>query len=118
MTQAPLFPPDFTAVKEQTKQALEQVAENADEDWKMHALQAVEITCLNHAEFISDDIWSTGKLESTREDRALGPILLHAKQLGWCEKTGRLRPSIRSHLSGKPVWRSLITKVSIDQRKG
>jgi len=97
-------------VRLETERALEQVADNADEDWKLEALRAIETTCLNLPEFISDDIWKTGGLQSTREDRALGPLLLQAKRLKWCEKTGVLRPSKRSHLSGKPVWRSLIFK--------
>src|SRR5262245_26419295 len=97
----------FTAVVKETRGALGQVEENAEEGWKGEALEAVRRTCLALGEFISDDVWRTGGLASTREDRALGPVLLAAKRLGWCEKTNRLRPSLRSHLSGKPVWRSL-----------
>jgi hypothetical protein len=95
-------------VPEQTAQVLAQVEENTDEEWREQALQAVERTCLSLPEFISDDVWDTGALESTREDRALGPIMLAARNRGWCTKTDRVRPSKRSHLSGKPVWRSLL----------
>lgn len=104
--------PSFDFVAGETRSALEQVEEAADDDWKEEALAAVERTCMALPEFISDDVWTTGGLESTREDRALGPILLQARRLGWCEKTDRLRPSRRSHLSGKPVWRSLVRRLS------
>ena len=86
--------------------ALRQVDENADEAWKMDALDAVRKTCEQLPDFISDDIWTTGGLDSTREDRALGPIMLQAARNGWAVKTDRVRPSARSHGSGKPVWKS------------
>jgi hypothetical protein len=88
--------------------ALEKVEENADERWREDALEAVRRTCVASATFISDDVWSVGELDGTREDRALGPVMLRAARLGWCRKTDRTRPSVRSHLSGKPVWESLI----------
>lgn len=90
------------------EQALRQVDENADPDWKDLALDAVRRTCEQRSDFISDDVWEVGELPQTREDRALGPVMLRASRLGWCVKTDRVRPSKRSHLSGKPVWRSLL----------
>jgi hypothetical protein len=54
-------------------------------------------------------VWETG-LDCTREDRALGPIMQKAARLGWCIKTDRVRPSRRSRMSGKPVWKSLLYK--------
>lgn len=86
--------------------ALQQVDENADQAWKEHALQCVRRTCEQLPDFISDDIWTTGGLDSTREDRALGPIMRRAAALGWMERTDRVRPSVRSNGSPKPVWRS------------
>ncbi len=38
----------------------------------------------------------------------MGAVMLKARRLGWCERTNRTRPSVRSNLSGKPVWRSVI----------
>lgn len=92
--------------EEKTRRALEQVDEHADPCWKDHALDAVRYLCLVRPDFISDDIWTITRLSGTRDDRALGPVFLRAKRLGWCEKTDRTRPSVRSNLSGKPVWRS------------
>jgi hypothetical protein len=88
--------------------ALTQVEDASDEAWRDRALTAVLVTARLLPEFFSDDVWRVGGLDRTREDRALGPVMLRAARLGWCVKTDRVRPSVRSHLSGKPVWRSLI----------
>jgi hypothetical protein len=92
-------------VFEQRDRILEAVDQATDEQWREAALAAVQRTCEQQAEFISDDVWRNG-LDSTREDRALGPIMLRAARAGWCKKTDRVRPSVRSHGSGKPVWKS------------
>lgn len=97
----------WTEVAAETREAIERVDQHAEAGWKQAALEAVRKTCEELPEFISDDIWERG-LDSTREDRALGPVLMRAKKNGWCVKTNMLRPSVRSHLSGKPVWKSLI----------
>jgi hypothetical protein len=94
------------AVSEQLNLILQSVDEATDEAWRELALQAVFDTCRKMPEFISDDVWEVGGLKSTREDRAMGPVLMRAKKNGWCVKTNRVRPSVRSHLSGKPVWES------------
>lgn len=99
---------DFDDAARARDEALERVEKHADARWKQDALAAVEATCRALPEFISDDIWEMGGLVSTREDRALGPIMRTAARNGWCVKTDRVRPSKRSHLSGKPVWKSLI----------
>lgn len=88
--------------------ALERVERNADEEWKALALSAIKRTCEALPEFHVDDVWEVGELPRTREDRALGPQMRKAAGLSWCVKTDRVRPSVRSHMSGKPVWRSLI----------
>lgn len=98
----------FEYAQQAREKAMQQVEENAAPDWKDIALAAVRKTAETLKEFISDDIWETGKLPPTREDRALGPVLLAASRRGWIKKTDRVRPSVRSHLSGKPVWRSCL----------
>lgn len=89
------------------QQALDLVEENTSEDWAADALRAIETVCHQKAEFICDDVWETG-LASMHNDKALGPVMMRAKRLGYCVKTDRLRASVRSHLSGKPVWKSLL----------
>ncbi len=88
--------------------ALDRVEAAASARWKEEALEAIFVTCCGRQTFISDDIWEAGSLPSTREDRALGPVMLRAARLGWCQKTQTARPSVRSHLSGKPIWESLL----------
>jgi hypothetical protein len=88
--------------------ALKRVEEASDAAWEERAYQAVKQTAQLMEEFISDDVWEQTGLEAPREARALGPVFLHAVKAGWIRKTDRVRPSVRSHLSGKPVWRSLI----------
>jgi hypothetical protein len=86
---------------------LKAVEEAADRDWLEEAYRCLRACAQARESFISDDVWGFG-LARTREDRALGPVFLRAKREGWIVKTDRVRPSVRSHLSGKPVWVSRI----------
>jgi hypothetical protein len=97
---------DLVQALQEADAQIARVEAAADPAWKHKALEAVKETCLYRADFISDDIWVLGNLPATREDRALGPIMLAAARKGWCRKTDRVRPSARSHGSGKPVWKS------------
>lgn len=87
--------------------ALKAVEAHADPEWKNEALEAIYRTAERLPFFISDDVWESN-LEGTIEDRALGPIIRKAAQLGWIAKTDRVAPSKRSHASGKPIWKSLL----------
>lgn len=83
---------------------------SASEAWKQEALAAIWTTCVNKQEFHVDSVWEVGNLSQPPESRALGQQMRLAARKGWCEKTDRMLPSIRSHGSGKPVWRSLVYK--------
>jgi hypothetical protein len=76
--------------------------------WKAAALEAIKLTCEQRETFISDDVWTVSGLVEPDDSRALGAQFGKARELGYCEKTGEMRPSVRSRGSGKPVWRSLI----------
>jgi hypothetical protein len=109
MTQRSLFEPrTLPEAHADAAIAIERVEQAADSDWLEAAYAAVELTCRRLPEFISDQIWSTAGLQEPREARALGPVLMKARRAGLCVRTSLQRPSIRSHGSGKPVWRSLI----------
>ena len=95
------------AVHEETQLALGAVEDNAEEAWLEEARAVLRHVCESRAEFISDDLWAAG-LSEPRELRALGAVLRRGQRDGLCERTDRLRPSLHSHLSGKPVWRSLL----------
>jgi hypothetical protein len=105
----PLHPEAFRAGKARDR-AMAAVEANAEPGWQVVALNALRRTAEARAEFISDDVWTVGELPKTRENRALGPIFRDGIRKGWIRKTHLLRPSVRSHLSGKPVWQSLIYK--------
>lgn len=87
--------------------ALVQVDEHADDQWKADAWNFLVDYLESHQTMFVDDLWEAG-LPSTREDRALGPLFVKAARMGLMVKTAEYRPSVRSHLTGKPVWRSLI----------
>lgn len=103
--------PSYESVRNEKQLALDLIEANTDPDWAEDALLAIERVCREKEDFICDDIWKTG-LRSTHNDKALGPVLSRAARLGLCAKTDRLRPSLRSHLSGKPVWVSKIRTVA------
>lgn len=99
---------DIQVARVERDKALARVSLAADPEWADRAYQAVVATARALPEFISDDVWKVGGLESTREDRALGPVFRRIASDGVAVKTDRVRPSVRSHLSGKPIWRSRI----------
>lgn len=91
----------------QRDEAIDQVDRNADAAWKDQALAVIRRVCEDRVDWHSDVLWEYG-LEEPREARALGPVLLKAARLGYCRKTDRTRPSVRSHGSGKAIWTSLL----------
>jgi hypothetical protein len=98
------------SVLEETLEAIERADRAATAAWKREAFNAVLRTALRLPDFISDDVWETEpRLDEPREARALGPVMLRVARAGYIRKTDRMRPSIHSHLSGKPVWESLVT---------
>jgi hypothetical protein len=88
-------------------QALRVVESHGDPEWADLALEVVKATAERMREFYVDDLWEAG-LHPTVDDRSLGPVMRRAARLGYCLKTNRVAPSIRSHLSGKPIWASLV----------
>lgn len=92
--------------------ALADVERGADPGWTTKALGAVKATCVAMDSFISDDVWRVGKLAPTRENRAMGAILVRAAKKGWCKKTDQCRKaygvSKTTHPYIRQVWQSLI----------
>ena len=84
------------------------VEEAADPDWMDEAWDALVNWLKTHDTFFVDDFWSGTQLSIPRESRALGPIVMRASRQGLMEKTGQFRPSVRSNMTEKPVWRSLL----------
>lgn len=97
----------FKAI-EARSQALERVEENADDRWLAEAEEKLEAYLTTHAEFHVDDFWQASGLSVPREARALGPVVLRAARNGWIVKTGISKPSVRSRMGEKPIWKSTI----------
>lgn len=94
---------------------MEQAAEHAGEAWQREALALARRYCESHQYVFADDLWSWG-LAKSASDRALGEVIKIAARLGWIEKIPypgipdafASKKSVRSNLSPKPLWRSLI----------
>jgi hypothetical protein len=61
-----------------------------------------------------DDLWDAG-LKVPKSSRALGPRIMSAAKKGWMERSGMYRKSVRSNLSEKPVWNSLIYTALVEE---
>ncbi len=97
----------FDQAAEGRKAGMEQTDENADEWWKDYADLFIWNYCRTHQWMFVDDLWEAG-LEEPVSMRALGPRIVAAARHGYIERTDRSRPSVRSHLTHKPIWKSLI----------
>jgi hypothetical protein len=92
------------------ERAMDDVAANTDAAWALDAWETLVWYLEEHKEFFVDDFWRDSGLEEPREARALGPIVQRAARQKLIVGTGRSRPSVRSHGSGKPIWLSNIYK--------
>ena len=73
------------------QEAIRQVDEHADEEWKQLALEAVKICASLLDEVTTDDVWRALAAVpdvGTHEARALGPIMIKAQKLGIIEPLG------------------------------
>jgi hypothetical protein len=82
-------------------------------DWKDEAYEALRAYLETHPTFFCDDLWSTG-LSRPAESRALGPVIARAARERLMVRSGEHRASVASHLSPKPVWRSLVYGAALD----
>ena len=76
-------------------------------DWAEYADTFIDTYLTRHPYLFVDDLWDAG-LEPPTSPRALGARMQAAARRGVMVKTADYRPSVRSNLSPKPVWRSLI----------
>ncbi len=84
-------------------------ADGAGDTWADQADTALRRYLETHPSFHVDDFWEWAiPLGLEFRGRAIGARLSAAGRHGWMTKTDRVRPSKRSHGSGKPVWRSLL----------
>lgn len=98
--------------KQETDDAIQQGLDNADEEWKSLALQAVFDCCVEKDRFTADDIRFvlTDDQAKTHDRRAMGGIMKKAQKNGWCKATGVHIKSKFTHGHLHQVWESLIKK--------
>jgi hypothetical protein len=73
---------DLKEGKRRRDKAIAIVDENADEQWKADALEAVRQVCVARRTFTTDDVWvQLGRKDLHRENRAMGPVMLRARRL-------------------------------------
>ena len=80
-------------------------------DWAEYADGFIDQYLTRHPYLFVDDLWDAGLL-SPSSPRALGARMQAAARRGSMVKTKEYRPSVRSNLSPKPVWRSLIYEMA------
>lgn len=86
---------------------------HATERWMLSAMVTVLFCADTLPEFTSDDVWEVLRnakadpLETERNPKALGAVMLKAAKRGWIEKTGMVRNSKRKslHASPRTIWR-------------
>lgn len=93
-------------------EAIAQVDEHANPDWKDDAYAAVVQLTETMSEFTTDDVWYSLKDSqrgATHERRAMGAIMRKAARAGLIEPTERYLTSTRAicHSAPKRVWRSV-----------
>jgi hypothetical protein len=93
-------------------EAMAQVEDNANEEWKEAALDAVWDIARTTELFTSEDVRK--RLEKhypdvrTHELRALGPVMRNAAKRDWIEKDSTGFYSATRHMAMCQVWRSKV----------
>lgn len=86
-------------------------AMGSGERWRGYAIAFLKRYLETHATLFVDDLWTAG-LQKPHSPRALGAVIQHASRYGWCVQVKTpdgciaARPSVRSNMQLKPVWRS------------
>lgn len=99
----------------QRDEGIKQSRETSGENWHEYACKFLYDYCLYATTVFVDSLWEYG-LREPKSPRALGAVMQHAVKEGWIEpiKCGEdyvARPSVRSNMQLKPLWRSRITKL-------
>ena len=98
---------DFTTAASAKATGIAQSEETSGADWAEYADAFIEEYLTDHPYLFVDDLWDAG-LEAPASPRGLGARMQAAARRGSMFKTEEYRPSVRSNLSPKPVWKSLV----------
>jgi hypothetical protein len=91
-------------------QAIATVEAGASPEWKAEALETVYFVATHKDEFTTDEVWVKLKTK-TRENRAMGAVMLTAVKMGYVRPTQRFTPSLRPSQHRRPlrVWESTLS---------
>lgn len=93
-------------------EAIEQVGQAADEEWKKGALHWLRLICVKRQEFTTDFLHQVlAKYHTTPDEkRVYGWLMKEGEKRGWCSRTDRTVNSKRKECHARPirVWRSEI----------
>lgn len=96
-------------------EAVARVDRHAPEDWKQEARAVVSRLCHEQAELTTDDVWDR-MTRRPPEPRALGAVMVWARNRGFIAATDEMRESERpeAHRNPKRVWKSLVYRLECD----
>ena len=83
--------------------ALKVVEQAANQEWHKAATARVRYLCQTRVEWTGDDVWQGLENVHTKEPRALGAVIRHAAEDGWCSPSGEYIRSSRKQNHGRPV---------------
>lgn len=99
------------AATSEAKRAIDQVEENADEQWFIFTTAIVQRLALSGRRFTTDDVWSVLAKSglTTHEPRAMGAVLRNASRDKIIVATGDYVRSERVECHARPimVWRGV-----------
>ena len=100
-------------------EGIQQAADHAGPDWKVMASLALYNYALTHSRFLIEDVRVYADkhgVEAPPDARAWGAVTQGAIRAGFIERDG-YAPARSSHLSPKPVWKSLIASKALMERQ-
>lgn len=106
------FEVDREKMEEVTEKGIEQSFENAHEEWRAMALEALYKVCKSYETFTVNEVRQVveaSKLK-THDNRAMGGIIKTGQKEGWLAPTGDTIPSVVGHKTHIQIWKSLIYK--------
>ena len=100
------------SIQQVTDQAIDRSYKNAENDWKIMALECVRQVCLRQQTFTMNDVrWLVNASPiKTHDNRAMGGVMRTASKLKWIIPTGQSIVSKVGHKSPLQIWKSLLYK--------
>lgn len=102
---------DLAASRAAADEAISQIDQSANKDWKDVALFAVRVVAEALPEFTTDVVVSVmPDGVEVHDNRAWGPVMRRAARLGYIRKTDRVSTTRRPSNHARPlaVWESLL----------